>query len=256
VGEVTGDGVLLKGLVMTPRHTGPGDLAVVAGHGFTNHVTKPATARVLRRLARRLPVIAMDFRGHGRSGGRSSVGRDEVLDLAAGVRLARRLGYPRVATIGFSMGGSIALRHAAIEADVDAVVSVSSPARWFVRQTAPMRRVHWLVEQPHGRLLARALGVRLDRPWADVPASPIEVVHRIDPTPLLIVHGGRDHYFPVEHAEALHRAAGGGAELWLEEGMGHAETGMTPALVDRIAGWLSGGASRRATGGSASGRAA
>src|SRR5205807_1204924 len=118
----------------------------------------------------------------------------------------------------------------------DAVVSVSSPSRWYVRQTAPMRRLHWLVEAPHGRLLAPLLGVRLEQPWALLPTSPIEVVHQIR-TPLLIVHGERDHYFPVEHGRALHRAAGR-AELWLEPGMAHAETAVSPDLVDRIGAWL------------------
>lgn len=101
-----------------------------------------------------------------------------------------------------------------------------------------MRRLHWLIEAPHGRLLAPILGVRLGRPWAQLPVSPIEVVNRIAPTPLLIVHGDRDHYFPAEHGTALYRAAGAGTRLWLEPGMGHAESGVTPGLVDRIATWL------------------
>nr|WP_274383708.1 alpha/beta fold hydrolase [Saccharothrix deserti] len=209
------------------------------GHGFTNHVRKPFVSRVLQRFARRGGVIALDFRGHGRSGGRSGVGSDEIHDLAAGVSLARDLGYRRVVTVGFSMGASIALRHAGLHEDKpDAVAAVSAPSRWWVRDTVAMRRVHWLLEQPHGRLAARALGVRLGPPWRTVPESPLEVVHRITPTPLLIVHGEQDHYFGPAHAVALHRAAGGAAELWLEPGIRHAESAMTPALVDRIATWL------------------
>ncbi len=215
------------------------ELAFVVGHGFTNHVRKPYVHRVLRRFARHGGVVALDFRGHGRSGGRSTVGRDEVHDLAAGVSLARLLGYRRVVTVGFSMGASVALRHAALHGDrPDAVAAVSAPSRWWVRDTPAMRRVHWLLEQPHGRLAARALGVRLGPPWTAVPESPLEVVHRIAPTPLLLVHGEHDHYFGPAHAVALHRAAGGDARLWLEPGVRHAESAMTPALVDRIATWL------------------
>ena len=51
---------------------------------------------------------------------------------------------------------------------------------------------------------------------------------RISPVPLLIVHGDRDHYFPVEHAEALYAAAREPKELWLVEGFGHAESAATP----------------------------
>jgi pimeloyl-ACP methyl ester carboxylesterase len=221
-------------------------MAIVVGHGLTNHIDKPQVRRVLTRLAAHAPVLAFDFRGHGRSGGGSSVGDVEVLDMAAAVTEAHRLGYRRVGTVGFSMGASVVLRHAAGCAPGDpgvaAVVAVSSPARWYVRDTAPMRRVHWLLEQPHGRLAGRAVGVRLGRQWLTPPASPVEVVHRIAPTPLLIVHGTADHYFPPDHAVALHAAAGRTAELWLCPGLRHAESAMTPDLVDRIAGWLTGSA--------------
>ncbi|MEO6090204.1 MAG: alpha/beta fold hydrolase, partial [Umezawaea sp.] len=106
-------------------------------------------SRVLNRFARHGGVVALDFRGHGRSAGRSTVGADEVHDLAAGVSLARSLGYRRVVTVGFSMGASIAIRHAALAADKpDAVAAVSGPSRWWVRETVAMRRVHWLLEQP------------------------------------------------------------------------------------------------------------
>ncbi len=238
VTSVSHDGVRLHGVHLTSALSVT-DLAFVVGHGFTNHVRKPFVARVLDRFARHGGVVALDFRGHGRSDGRSSVGSAEIHDLAAGVALARTLGYRRVATVGFSMGASVALRHAALHADrPDAVAAVSSPSRWWVRDTAAMRRVHWLLEQPHGRLAARALGVRLAPPWRITPQSPLEVVHRITPTPLLIVHGEDDHYFAPAHATALHRAAGGTAELWLEPRIRHAESAMTPALVDRIATWL------------------
>ncbi|MFI9813010.1 alpha/beta hydrolase family protein [Saccharothrix variisporea] len=230
--------VRLGGVHLQPARPGS-DLAFVVGHGFTNHVRKPFVARVLRRFALRGGVVALDFRGHGLSQGLSTVGADEVHDLAAGVSLARELGYRRVVTVGFSMGASIALRHAALaEERPDAVAAVSSPSRWWVRETPAMRRVHWLLEQPHGRLAARALGVRLGPPWRTPPESPLEVVHRITPTPLLLVHGEDDHYFGPAHARALHRAAGGDAVLWLEPRIRHAESAMTPALVDRIATWL------------------
>ncbi|MFR9730405.1 alpha/beta hydrolase [Saccharopolyspora sp. MS10] len=231
------DGVRLHGLLQDGP---PGcDLAFAVGHGFTNHTGKPAVRRVLRRLAAHGSVLAVDFRGHGLSAGFSSVGPAEVQDMTAALTRLRALGYRRVASIGFSLGGSVALRQAALAAPADrpdAMVSVSGPARWWVRDTPAMRRVHWLLEQPHGRWAARLLGVRLGAEWAEVPASPIELAGRLAPTPSLLVHGTADHYFPVADAEALHAAAGG--ELWLEEGMRHAESAASPELLDRIAAWV------------------
>ncbi len=227
------DGTPLRGLLY-PGPGLPADLGFVVGHGFTNHVRKPYVRRVLERLAAHAPVLAVDFRGHGRSGGRTTVGPAEALDIAAAVERLRELGCRKIVTVGFSLGGSVVLRHAALSAPPDAVISVSSPARWWVRDTPAMRRVHWLLEQPHGRWSARLLGVRLAPPWPDVPVSPIELVPRIQ-VPLLIVHGDEDHYFPVADAVALSEAGGGA--LWLEPGMRHAESATSPELVDRIAGW-------------------
>ncbi|MFI1933056.1 alpha/beta hydrolase family protein [Streptomyces sp. NPDC020330] len=238
--------------------------AIVVAHGFTGSVDRPAVRRAARVFAQRAAVITFSFRGHGRSGGRSTVGDREVLDLAAAVAWARELGHHRVVTVGFSMGGSVVLRHGALYtaetaaghtpvrvparegrtgsegAHSDAVVSVSAPARWYYRGTAPMRRLHWVVTRPSGRLVGRyGLRTRIaTEDWDPVPLSPVAAVPLIAPAPLLLVHGDRDPYFPLDHPRMLAEAAGpGGAELWLEKGMGHAENAADDALLARIADW-------------------
>jgi hypothetical protein len=133
----------------------------------------------------------------------------------------------------------VVLRHAALRHSVDAVVSVSAPSRWYVRDTSPMRRVHWLVERRLGRLVSRTvLRIRLARGWDTVPESPVELAGRIAPAPLLVVHGDADAFFTVEHPAALMAAAGPTAELWLIEGFGHAEGAMTAELADRVGRWV------------------
>ncbi|MFF7976556.1 alpha/beta fold hydrolase [Streptomyces sp. NPDC007905] len=217
-----------------------GDLVFVIAHGFTGDVDRPHIRRVAGVLARYGAVVTFSFRGHGASGGRSTVGDKEVLDLAAAVEWARGFGHARVVTVGFSMGGSVVLRHAALHpGTVDAVVSVSSPARWYYRGTAPMRRLHWLVTRPEGRLVGRyGLRTRIHhREWNPVPLSPVQAVPRIAPTPLLVVHGDRDGYFPLDHPRMLAGAAGEHGELWVEPGMGHAEHAADEALLARIGDW-------------------
>lgn len=220
--------------------TGDQERCVVLAHGFTGAWRRPPIRRIAGVLNRYGGVLAIDFRGHGRSHGRSTVGDLEVLDLEAAVLHARDLGYRRVAVVGFSMGASVAIRHAALFGGVDAVVSVSSPARWYYRDTAPMRQVHWAIEQRSGRLAARL--VKRTRiaggGWDPVPAAPHEVIGTIAPAPVLIVHGDADRFFPLEHAEQLYTAAKEPRELWIERGFGHAEAAATPELIKRIGGWL------------------
>ncbi|WP_030171775.1 alpha/beta hydrolase [Spirillospora albida] len=220
---------------------GDGRLCFVLAHGFTCSWRRPSLRRIADVLNRRGGVIGLDFRGHGRSGGRSTVGDREVLDIEAAVSSARRRGYEHVVVTGFSMGGAVAVRHAALHGGVDAVVSVSAPARWHYRGTVPMRRVHWVIERRVGRLavrLARGTRVAPDG-WDPRPEAPHEVASLIAPAPLLVVHGDADAFFPLEHGEQLYRAAREPRELWIEPGFGHAEAAATPDLIERIAGWAS-----------------
>ncbi|MFI8289579.1 alpha/beta fold hydrolase [Streptomyces sp. ms191] len=242
---LTDDGVRIEA-VYEPCTTSVTDTAVVVAHGFTGSADRPSVRRAARALGGRAAVVTFSFRGHGRSAGVSTVGDREVLDLSAAVRWAREMGHSRVVTLGFSMGGSVVLRHAALErgltgAHTDAVAAVSAPARWYYRGTPSMRRVHWVITRPVGRLVGRyGLGTRIDRrPWDPVPLSPVEAVPLIAPTPLLIVHGDRDPYFPVDHPRML--AAAGEAELWLERGMGHAENAADDELLGRLGDWLADG---------------
>jgi fermentation-respiration switch protein FrsA (DUF1100 family) len=62
---------------------------------------------------------------------------------------------------------------------------------------------------------------------------PAEAAARISPTPVLIVHGDQDIYFPPDHARQLYDAAREPKELWLIPGFGHAERHTDDALVDR-----------------------
>src|ERR1022692_2400667 len=94
----------------------PGDpgLAIVLAHGFTLNWQRPAVWRIARRLSKYGGVVIFDFRGHGRSGGLSTLGDREIKDVAVAVGYARELGYQRVAIVGFSMGASIVLRYAGL----------------------------------------------------------------------------------------------------------------------------------------------
>jgi len=236
----TADGVAIDAWHDPDPTDGGGELGVVVAHGFTGSWRRPAVRRIATRLARLGGAISFDFRGHGRSGGHSTVGDREVLDVEAAVAWARELGYTRVATVGFSMGATIVVRHAALRAGVVAVAAISGPSRWHYRGTIPMRRVHWVIERPLGRFVSRvALRTRIaPAGWDPVPEPPHEVVGRISPVPLLVVHGDADHYIPVEHAEKLFAAAGEPKELWIEPGFGHAENAMSAELLERLATWL------------------
>ena len=232
---VTDDGVPIDAIHLP----GPKDLAIIVAHGFTLSWQRPSVWRIANRFHLTAGVISFDFRGHGRSGGLSTLGDREIWDLDVAVAWARELGYQRVAAVGFSMGASVVLRHAGLLGGLDAVVSVSGPGRWYYRGTERMRWVHRAVERRAGRYVTRRwLNTRISpEGWKLIPMPPAEAAAKIAPVPLLIVHGDQDVYFPPEHGRQLYDAAREPKELWLLPGFGHAERYTDDALTDRIADW-------------------
>ena len=82
--------------------------------------------------------------------------------------------------------------------------------------------------------MARAVGYRLSDAW-DPPATPEEVVDRISPVPLIVVHGLDDHVFDVDEALRLYDRAEEPKRLMLCARFGHAEDGLSASFAERIA---------------------
>lgn len=251
---LTVDGEIISAGWIPGRADSTPGLAFVLAHGFTGSWREPRVQAVAAHLSRFGDVLSIDQRGHGESTGLCTVGMDEVLDVDAAVGHVRtHTGARSVITVGFSMGGSVVLRQGALapgsvhtpEHRPDAVVSVSAPGFWFYRGTKVMRLVHRLIENPAGRAILRSKGVRLtSTPWPEPPPwSPEESVRRMGDFPLLVVHGDIDHYFPVEHARVLERAAeeagNSRAEVIIVPGFAHAESTVDIQTMDRIGKWAS-----------------
>src|SRR5262245_27389046 len=101
---VTQDGVPIDAMHLPPQgQPEERDLALVIVHGFTMTWQRPLVWRLVQRFNQAAGVVTFDCRGHGRSGGLSTLGDKEIDDCDVAVRYARELGYQRVVTIGFSM---------------------------------------------------------------------------------------------------------------------------------------------------------
>lgn len=246
------DGVRISVAYDAAARSDPRRTFFVVSHGFTGGWRRPDNRAIALALKDFGGVVSYDSRGHGGSSGVTTIGDQEVLDLDAALGYARWLGARRVVTVGFSMGGSIVLRQAALAEPArrpDAVVSVSAAGFWFYKGTPPMRLLHRAVGTRTGRTVLRtAFGTRVtDQEWTEpLPLSPSESAALIPPVPLLVVHGDRDTYFPVEHARTIEAAAAEGARrrgvddrttAWVLEGFAHAESATDAALVARIGAW-------------------
>jgi len=247
---------------------GAGEVAVVVVHGFSGGHRHGSHARLLSWFEQHFRVIAIDQRGHGKSGGFCTLSHLEVQDVDAAVGWARELGAQHVVTVGFSMGSSSVLRHAALSqiADYplhdqrltvqhvpDAVVSIGGVSHWWYRGTFKTQVLHLLWGTALGRaIIQKRLRVRIgDDTWPAEnapdraviqPLDPADSMAALAPVPVLVIQGSNDDYFPPHHGQRLISAAVQAghprATLWLEQDMGHAEAATTVQLVDRMSGWI------------------
>ncbi len=223
----TDDGVRLHAV----RLDGPAGCGVttVVVHGFANWHRHPPLQRFVTLLAAHTNVIVVDLRGHGLSGGFSTSGALEWLDVAAAVREVDD--GDTLWLLGTSMGAGASVIYAGLAGRdnamrrADAVVAISGPASWG----NVLRFNRSLLT----RAVLRLMRVRLGPPRDDARIDPVSVVANIAPALLIVVHDRADWYFGPEHPEALAQAAGGTAELWWRVG-GHATDLLTPQLLEEL----------------------
>ena len=219
--------------------------AVVLLHGWTGSVGPDLVAHG-PFLLRTANLLGLDFRGHGGSAdGPTTFGALEVEDVAGALAWLGERGIRRVALMGSSMGGIVALtsvavlgdgRLAAADADPDAPVGVSTP---------PRPRIVAVVAEsvtPELRLLvARRLRVPLgsrlgDQAFAGVARAvgvdpratePIRAVRLLEDVPLLLVAGGADAIVTPADADRLAAAAPEGTHRLVVAGAGHGDAHAT-----------------------------
>lgn len=205
--------------------------AYVLVHGFVNSARSPEVHRFAHLLARQGPVVVPDMRGHGRSGGRCSMGKDEPLDVAAAVEAAPA-GLP-VVTVGTSLGGAAVFLHAGTFGGVAGVVGISAPA-WGELDRIGTHRVRRMISGRSGRLLlATVMRTRVGAECIYLPNAQ-ETVAAIGPAFSVVVHDADDWYFGPRHAESIYEWAPEPKELWWYPGGGHGGDLLTPELADRI----------------------
>jgi pimeloyl-ACP methyl ester carboxylesterase len=230
------------GVELAVHVEGPSDAptALVLAHGFSMRSSDSRLTAVAGGLARSgYAVYTFDFRGHGMSGGIFTLGEHEVLDVDAVVRMAREHGHCRVVVIGASMGGFVALRHAALLGGEDAVVAISTPATWGISPRLRARGLLLAVRSRLGRRIFWSLGTRIIDSIATPPLSPSELADQIT-VPVAIIHGERDPYVPTDDALLLNERLAGPKRLVILPEFGHAEAAYTPELVTLLESLLEG----------------
>ncbi len=191
-------------------------------------------------LLRKFDMITFDFRGHGKSEGYSTCGGDEVLDLLAAVQYARQVGYRRIVVLGAGMGGTVAIREAALFRNVDAVVAVSplgQPTRfkpWSWGMTAKVAAKVDYVRIPVRIFHGTRIGGRY------LTGSPIHLVDRVSPIPLLAVHEDDGKYLNFRQTKSLYEKAKEPKRFLVLPQSEYSDGLLSKESAETIADWLEG----------------
>jgi len=247
----TADGITLVGTLTVAAEGAP---AVVLTGPFTGVKEQVVGAYAARLAERGLTTLAFDHRGFGESGGRRAHedSQGKLADLRAAVSLLAAhpaVDAARVAAVGICLGGGYAVRAAATDPRIRAVVGIAgaynSPVRFSAGDADGYRRaLASFIERYDEELPAVAPGggtaaMAGDEPFAyygtprsaaaswenRVTHGSLHALMTFDAlgaapllaTPLLVVHGRTDAFCAPELAEALHADAPGPKEiLWLD----------------------------------------
>jgi len=166
-------------------------------------------------------VLLFSYRGHARSDGNRwgfTYGVAESRDVDAAVRfLYETRGIHRIGTIGHSVGAVSIILSAARNPRIGAVAAV-----------APFNNLEevWMTNCPPimppfvSNLMLQMSERRKGFRREDV--RPLQIVGRIAPRPLLLIHGTADRRIPVAQVRRLFAAAQAPKTLWLVEEATHA----------------------------------
>ena len=217
----TSDGLHLCGWFIRRASRASGVLLMLHGYG--------ASKEDLLDMAQALHaqgsfhLLLVDGRGHGASGGTMiSFGHREILDVRAALDFIASHPDCRdlpIGCLGISMGGAIALLAAAQWQEIRAVVTDST----YADLGRTIARLQWatyhIPRVPLGQMAIWGAQLRLGCRMRKL--SPVTVIGKVSPRPVLLIHGTKDPTIPHEDARRLYGAAREPKELWLIEGAEH-----------------------------------
>ncbi|MBN1138185.1 MAG: alpha/beta fold hydrolase [Anaerolineae bacterium] len=233
----TEDGVEIAGVASRdgfPR-------AVVLSHGVADSKDGHQLVAMAKVLAEDFDVYLFDYRGFGESGGGSTFGAREVLDLKAVLDLVNSRGYRKVGVVGNSMGGMVSVMEVATYRNAQAVVTAGSPASFKLVTGMRASLGRWAVDYWLGRALYE-MGSQVRVAAGFVPIEPFLSADDLSPIPYLVIHGTEDPLVDVSDARRLYEAAREPKELWIYEGGGHSISDLGLQFGDefrfRLRDWL------------------
>jgi alpha-beta hydrolase superfamily lysophospholipase len=222
----------LSGVLHHPSFPAPKS-AVILCHGMDSNKGSEKLVFLAREIAAAgVLALRFDFAYVGESSGcfEEITCSGEMDDLKAAYELVQNHRGEKIALMGSSMGGTVALLFAAGKADIAALVTLAAPLHPenFPRRMLTAAQIRDWRECGFTRYNGRRLNVSLldDLEQLDLPRAARAVT-----CPTLVLHGDADTVVPVEEAYELHGCLAAPKRLSILPGGDHRLS--NPALMER-----------------------
>lgn len=200
---------------------------IILVHGrFENRATAmsctfPKLAAALHKAG--FSVLMIDLRGHGKSeSARCDFGQISKNDVLGAVDwlIAQGFAPGQIGALGISLGGSAVNFAAAEETAITALVGDSTYS-----DMKPVAEIIWEYEfgLPRYFLPGVFLMHRIIVGYDIRDTVPLNVVRKMQPRPVLIIHCKTDKYIPISQAEEMVAAIPGADSWFIAEGCEHAQ---------------------------------
>jgi len=230
-----GRGQTLKGILHHPA-AGSLSAAAILCHGMESNKESEKLVALSRRLAEKgILALRFDFACAGESGGKFEeiTYSGEVEDLRAAFDLILKYRVGKIAILGSSMGGTVAVLFAAEEPRVAALVTIAAPChpeRITQKLLMPEQVENWRRSgfvMYHGRRINVSLLDDLQEIHVPEAAGKVSC-------PALVIHGDADDTVPVEEAGELFTELRGLKKIRILKGADHRLS--DPALLEAALG--------------------
>jgi fermentation-respiration switch protein FrsA (DUF1100 family) len=219
-GVRTTDGLRLVGWYVP----GTNGALIIFVHGYKNDRASMLGSAALFH-AHGYGALVIALRGHDRSDGdRIMFGHAELRDLEAWYAFAvvqPDVDRRRIAILGVSMGGAIAIQYAAENHAIAALVADSAFSSMDDTLATSVRHFTGLPAFPFSSLIGFWIreNTGLTRDEADAKRA----IARISPRPVFLMQGGADTVISPASGQLLYDAAGDPKELWFDPALDHAK---------------------------------
>lgn len=174
---------------------------VILAHGWFMTKNSKAFSQMARDFSKYYDVIVLDFRGHGKSGGKYTFGSKEVQDLKPVIDFAHSK-YKKIYLIGFSLGSLISVDYCSKYKDVDKLILVSCPTDFDEIENnvfSPNAFVPTLKKFEWDRWTSFRFGNIFDN-----KIKPVDEISKIK-IPVLLIAGKKDPIIRAWHNDELYK---------------------------------------------------